>query len=131
MLEVSPEGSRRPVATGMRSPAGFGLNKNGDAFFQLARSVPFSIVRRESYDQEQFNALLFGQAGFLGEDLNEPYFKELKEEYQFLQHNKRTPGSSFHQCYYADVNRGLFVFCHDIFSFSALFNDRSMRSTMV
>ena len=42
----------------------FGLNKNGDAFFQLAKSIPFSIVRKESFELERLNALLFGQAGF-------------------------------------------------------------------
>ena len=33
MLEISPEGEMTPIATGMRSPAGFGFNKNGDVFY--------------------------------------------------------------------------------------------------
>ena len=33
MLKISPEGNMTPIATGMRSPAGFGLNKNGDIFY--------------------------------------------------------------------------------------------------
>ncbi|MDX1639276.1 MAG: plastocyanin/azurin family copper-binding protein [Balneolaceae bacterium] len=33
LLEVSPEGEVTPIATGLRSPAGFGYNKNGDIFY--------------------------------------------------------------------------------------------------
>lgn len=33
MLDISPEGEMTPIATGMRSPAGFGFNKNGDVFY--------------------------------------------------------------------------------------------------
>lgn len=62
----------------------FGLNKNGDAFFQLAKSIPFSVLRRESYNAERLNALLFGQAGFLEERIEDAYFITLKKEYDFL-----------------------------------------------
>ncbi len=33
MIKVSPEGVMIPIATGMRSPAGFGLNAQGDIFY--------------------------------------------------------------------------------------------------
>ena len=33
MIKVSPEGKMTPFATGFRSPAGFGLNANGDIFY--------------------------------------------------------------------------------------------------
>lgn len=33
MLMISPEGELTPIATGLRSPAGLGLNKNGDIFY--------------------------------------------------------------------------------------------------
>ncbi|MCB0664471.1 MAG: auracyanin family protein [Saprospiraceae bacterium] len=33
MLKISPEGKMTPIATGMRSPAGFGLNAAGDIFY--------------------------------------------------------------------------------------------------
>lgn len=33
MIRITPEGEMTPVATGMRSPAGFGLNAEGDIFF--------------------------------------------------------------------------------------------------
>ncbi|MEM6768028.1 MAG: plastocyanin/azurin family copper-binding protein [Bacteroidota bacterium] len=33
MLRITPEGEMTPIATGMRSPAGFGLNAAGDIFY--------------------------------------------------------------------------------------------------
>ncbi|MEL6191647.1 MAG: plastocyanin/azurin family copper-binding protein [Bacteroidota bacterium] len=33
MLKITEEGEMTPIATGMRSPAGFGLNANGDIFY--------------------------------------------------------------------------------------------------
>ncbi|MDH3649101.1 MAG: auracyanin family protein, partial [Saprospiraceae bacterium] len=33
MLQITPEGDMTPIATGMRSPAGFGLNAAGDIFY--------------------------------------------------------------------------------------------------
>ena len=63
----------------------FGLNKNGDAFFQLAKSIPFSLIRKLWYDQEELNALFFGQAGFLEDDFETNYPKKLQKEYDYLQ----------------------------------------------
>jgi azurin len=33
MLNITPEGEMTPIATGLRSPAGFGINENDDLFF--------------------------------------------------------------------------------------------------
>jgi len=33
MLKISPDGEMTPIATGMRSPAGFGFNAEGDIFY--------------------------------------------------------------------------------------------------
>ncbi len=33
LIKVSPDGKVSPIATGLRSPAGYGLNKNGDIFY--------------------------------------------------------------------------------------------------
>jgi hypothetical protein len=63
----------------------FGLNKNGDAFFQLAESIPFSVLRKVGQDEYPLNALLFGQAGFLEKELETEYGKNLKKEYGYLQ----------------------------------------------
>lgn len=62
----------------------FGLNKNGDAFFQLANSFPLSLLRKYSNDRLRLESLLFGQAGFLMEKGNGSYYQNLHEEYEFL-----------------------------------------------
>ena len=64
----------------------FGLKVNGDAFFNLARSFDFSIVRKVRFDELQLSALLFGQAGFLEEIIEDEYHQRLKIEYKYLQH---------------------------------------------
>ena len=33
LLNITPEGEMTPIATGLRSPAGFGVNNNGDIFY--------------------------------------------------------------------------------------------------
>ena len=63
----------------------FGLNVNGDAFFSIANSIPFHVIRKLRKDQKTMEALLLGQAGMLETKVQEPYLFELKEEYEFLQ----------------------------------------------
>ena len=67
----------------------FGLKVNGEPFLQLATSMDFSVVRKERFDLEQLTALLFGQAGFLEEDLEEHYHQQLKEKYRYLKHKHK------------------------------------------
>lgn len=62
----------------------FGLKVNGDSFFSLAQSFPYSIVRKVQSNMDQLEALLFGQAGLLDDDIQEPYFLKLARDYQFL-----------------------------------------------
>ncbi|QTD39374.1 DUF2851 family protein [Polaribacter batillariae] len=64
----------------------FGLKVNGDAFLRLAQSVDFSIVQKVSSDENQFSALLFGQAGFLEEAVEDAYYQQLKAAYHYLKH---------------------------------------------
>ena len=62
----------------------FGLKVNGEAFFNMAQSVDFSIVRKLQPKPEQLEALLFGQAGMLASDFENAYYKTLIKDYQFL-----------------------------------------------
>ena len=64
----------------------FGLKVNGDSFLQLAKSIDFSVVKKERFDIEQLTALFFGQAGFLEEDIEESYHQQLKRHYSYLKH---------------------------------------------
>lgn len=64
----------------------FGLNTNGEIFFKIAQSIPFSIIRRESFEVENLEALIFGNAGLLDVDKEDIYFKDLKFRYFYLLH---------------------------------------------
>jgi len=64
----------------------FGLNTNGNTFFAMARSLPFAIVRKESFDAENLEALLFGRAGLLEGDFEDMYSRDLKGKYAYMAH---------------------------------------------
>jgi hypothetical protein len=64
----------------------FGLKVNGDAFLSIANSIDFSIVRKLQSNRIALEALFFGQAGLLEDDIQEPYYLNLQKEYQFLKH---------------------------------------------
>jgi hypothetical protein len=62
----------------------FGLNVNGDAFLRMGQSFDFNILLKIRNSQERLESLLFGQSLLLEEDMEEPYYKKLKESYFFL-----------------------------------------------
>ncbi|SFD11956.1 DUF2851 family protein [Flavobacterium phragmitis] len=62
----------------------FGLNTNGVSFLQIAKSIPFSIIRKESFENENLEALFFGTAGLLIGEKEDVYFKDLKFRYFYL-----------------------------------------------
>lgn len=62
----------------------FGLNTNGNSFLQIAKSIPFSIVRKESFEIENLEALLLGTSGLLNDDKEDIYFTDLKLRYYYL-----------------------------------------------
>lgn len=64
----------------------FGLNTNGTSFLQIAKSIPFSIIRRESFEHENLEALFFGTASLLEAEKEDVYFKDLKFRYFYLLH---------------------------------------------
>lgn len=64
----------------------FGLNTNGETFLKIAQSIPFSIVRKESFEVENLEALLLGNAGLLDLEKEDNYFKDLKFRYFYLLH---------------------------------------------
>ena len=64
----------------------FGLKVNGESFLQLAKSVDFSVVRKERFNEQKLTALFFGQAGFFEEDIQSEYFSSLKTEYEYLKY---------------------------------------------
>ncbi|WP_269221966.1 DUF2851 family protein [Flavobacterium sp. IMCC34518] len=64
----------------------FGLNTNGDIFLKIAQSIPFSVIRKECFEVENLEALLFGSAGLLDAEKEDNYFKDLKFRYFYLLH---------------------------------------------
>ena len=62
----------------------FGFGVNADTFERLGKSITPKIIAKHRDQLLQLEALLFGQAGFLEEELDDSYFNGLKKEYQFL-----------------------------------------------
>lgn len=62
----------------------FGFKVNTEPFLQLAQSLPYKILMKHGDRLEQMEALIFGQAGFLKETINDPYYLLLKREYTLL-----------------------------------------------
>lgn len=64
----------------------FGLNTNGNSFLQISMAIPFSVIRKESFEIENLEALLFGTAGLLEVEKEDVYYKDLKFRYFYLLH---------------------------------------------
>jgi hypothetical protein len=62
----------------------FGFKINAEPFMLLARHTPLALLLKHKTNLTQIEALLFGQAGFLNEDNNHPYYLMLQNEYAFL-----------------------------------------------
>jgi len=62
----------------------FGLKVNGQAFFNLAKSVEYSVVRKVRTNLIDIEALLFGQAHLLDRPEEDPYFLQLQNTYNYL-----------------------------------------------
>ncbi|SDW84053.1 DUF2851 family protein [Flavobacterium degerlachei] len=73
----------------------FGLNTNGDIFFKIAKSIPFSIIRKESFELENLEALLLGSAGLLNEEKEDNYYENLKFRFDYLIHKYQLEKSVF------------------------------------
>jgi hypothetical protein len=72
----------------------FGLNTNGEVFLKIAQSISFSILRKESFEVENLEALLFGKAALLDADKEDNYFKDLKFRYFYLLHKYQLDSNS-------------------------------------
>lgn len=62
-----------------------GLKVNAEPFLQLAKSIPFNVLKKNADSLLKIEALLFGQAGFL-DRITADYQSELELEYRFLAH---------------------------------------------
>ena len=62
----------------------FGLNTNGEMFYKIAKSIPFSFFFKESFSLESLESLLLGQANLLSHDFQDSYARELQKSYHYL-----------------------------------------------
>lgn len=62
----------------------FGLKVNGEAFYQMAMSIPFHVVQKCQANSLQLEALFMGQSGLLEDVIDDVYYKQLQAEYRFL-----------------------------------------------
>src|SRR5690606_25597792 len=62
----------------------FGLNTNGESFLQIAKSIPFHIIRKESHQVENLEALFYGRLGLLNAEFEDHYPNELKQRWNYL-----------------------------------------------
>lgn len=63
----------------------FGVKINQDPFQHIAERTPLKLFAKHKNNLSQIEAILFGQAGFLGQNHEDHYFNTLKKEYVFLQ----------------------------------------------
>lgn len=62
----------------------FGLNTNGESFLKIAKSIPFSVIRKESFEVSNLESLLFGTADLFLAETQDNYTKNLKKQYDYL-----------------------------------------------
>ena len=62
----------------------FGFKTNSEAFYLLAKKLPFNLLLNYKNNLFQLESLLFGTAGFLNQAFNDAYPKKLQNEFEFL-----------------------------------------------
>ncbi len=75
----------------------FGFMINADPFERLAQSLPLAFLSKHKDHLNQLEAMLFGQAGMLENELNDEYAKELQKEYAFLKNKFKLEPIPLHQ----------------------------------
>ena len=73
----------------------FGLNTNGVHFLAMARSMPFTVLRKEALSLQAIESLFFGQANMLATAFQDEYAKCLQKEFDYLQHKYRLEVNCF------------------------------------
>lgn len=64
----------------------FGFGLNGDAFEKWAGMIPLRAVDKHRDNLFQIEAIFFGQAGLLEEDIEDDYYVKLQKEFAYLKH---------------------------------------------
>ncbi|NKI33410.1 DUF2851 family protein [Croceivirga thetidis] len=72
----------------------FGLNINGPLFFDVAKTIDFTVFRKVKYDVIKSESLLFGMSNLLNGEAEDSYHKNLQEEFAFLSKKFRLQNNS-------------------------------------
>jgi hypothetical protein len=65
----------------------FGFGSANEAFEQLAKSLPFRYIQKQRTFGSHIEAMLFGQAGMLEEEIEDRhYYGMLRQDYKFFRH---------------------------------------------
>lgn len=63
----------------------FGLNSNGEVFYELAKSIPYSILNKEKSNLSNLEALFLGMSNLLPSEITiDDYTFQIKQNFQFL-----------------------------------------------
>ena len=68
---------------------GFGLKLNGMTFAQMALSIPWNAILKNSNNVENLEALLMGQAGLFNTHSENAYFQKQQKAHAYLKHKYR------------------------------------------
>jgi hypothetical protein len=75
----------------------FGFKVNALPFEMLAKSIPLKLLAKHKNNLWQLEAMLFGNAGFLSEEiLGDNYYLSLKNEYDYLRNKYNLKGIGSH-----------------------------------
>lgn len=62
----------------------FGLNTNGEPFLKMALTIPFSVIRKESFEVENLESLFFGTADLFPNNGQDNYTKDLIKRFNYI-----------------------------------------------
>ncbi len=71
----------------------FGLKINSFQFSLLSKNVPYSLIKKVYSSQIGVEAILFGQANLLNDDIEDIYYDNLKKEYSYLKQKYKLSNS--------------------------------------
>jgi hypothetical protein len=61
----------------------FGASENMEVFESITEKLPYNLILKNKHDAKIIESLVFGVAGFLNNEIDDPYFIGLKREYDF------------------------------------------------
>ena len=62
----------------------FGLNTNGEAFLKMASTIPFAVIRKESFEVENLESLFFGTADLFPNISQDNYTNDLIKRFNYI-----------------------------------------------